>query len=504
MLRVRSLIIIAILGLGIITLHFVSLPLPNDAYVVPNDAYVLPKPEAEHETGADVSEVTHPNRNTNPFYERAHSSWNVPDYEVPEDQKKLKAGVVNIDNNGLWGGRPFIWQEATYDGTWYKQYDFEGTPGELKLAFQDGLPSALDWGPQTFWMSDNNKKAAAVPNTRPLPTPYQETVGRYDEVTFEEFSKAMMQLDQPGRMGQRLATFADVWMDKNGHIVSTHVGKAVINGGCPWNRPLVNAAVTGTGLPEYDHVIGLAAMWGDAHWHFVGEMLMALAYVTPEQVEKSVIHVVSRSNYVLNWLSLFGIHEDRVVEGEIIAKHLLVAEAGRCGNPSQVQIEWFQNSLLKLVGAKMRRRIVLTKRDSRGPKHHDQIESSVKMWAKENDFEFILRTDDNLGTLYEQIEMVQKAAILIAPHGANELFDMGAHRGTCKIEMLDPGNNNLCYARSSFWSAHGYSAVSCTMGHAPFMGIRAPDVCTNAIMDRLKACSVPAGLQGSWEDTVDK
>eukprot|EP00519_Triparma_laevis_P004640 CAMPEP_0182500808 /NCGR_PEP_ID=MMETSP1321-20130603/10034_1 /TAXON_ID=91990 /ORGANISM="Bolidomonas sp., Strain RCC1657" /LENGTH=65 /DNA_ID=CAMNT_0024705351 /DNA_START=11 /DNA_END=205 /DNA_ORIENTATION=+ len=65
----------------------------------------------------------------------------------------------------------------------------------------------------------------------------------------------------------------------------------------------------------------------------------------------------------------------------------------------------------------MRRRIVLTKRDSRGPKHHDQIESSVKMWAKENDFEFILRTDDNLGTLYEQIEMVQKAAILIAPHG---------------------------------------------------------------------------------------
>ena len=269
MLRVRSLIIIAILGLGFISFHFISLPLPNDAYVVPNDAYVLPKPEAEHEIGADVSEVTHPNRNTNPFYERAHSSWNVPDYEVPEDQKPLKAGVVNIGNNGLWGGRPFIWQEATYDGAWYKQYDFEGTPGELKLAFQDGLPSALDWGPQTFWMSDNNKKAADVPNTRPFPTPYQETVGRYDEVTFEEFSKAMMQLDQKEKMGQRLATFADVWMDKNGHIVSTHVWEAVINGGCPWNRPLVNAAVTGTGLPEYDHVIGLAAMWGDAHWHFV-------------------------------------------------------------------------------------------------------------------------------------------------------------------------------------------------------------------------------------------
>ena len=70
--------------------------------------------------------------------------------------------------------------------------------------------------------------------------------------------------------------------------------------------------------------------------------------------------------------------------------------------------------------------------------------------------------------------------------------------------MLDPGNNNLCYARSSFWSAHGYSAVSCSMGHTPFMGIRASDICTNAIMDRLKACSVPGGLQGSWEDTVDK
>lgn len=83
---------------------------------------------------------------------------------------------------------------------------------------------------------------------------------------------------------------------------------------------------------------------------------MALAYVTPEQVKRSVIHVTEKTKYVVNWLSLFGVEEDRVVDGKVIAKHLLVPEAGRCGTPAKKQIEWLQQSLIKLIGAKQRRR----------------------------------------------------------------------------------------------------------------------------------------------------
>ena len=72
--------------------------------------------------------------------------------------------------------------------------------------------------------------------------------------------------------------------------------------------------------------------------------------------------------------------------------------------------------------------------------------------------------EEDLGSLIDQVELVQKAATLITPHGANEVFDTGAHRGTCKIEMLDPTNNNLCYARQSFFCGHQYSGVTYDMG----------------------------------------
>jgi hypothetical protein len=97
--------------------------------------------------------------------------------------------------------------------------------------------------------------------------------------------------------------------------------------------------------------------------------------------------------------------------------------------------------------------------------------------------------------------MVQKAAILIAPHGANEVFDTGAHRGTCKIEMLDPTNSNICYGRQSFWCGHQYFGISCPLGK---VNKNEGAKCLNLIIEKLLECFVPEGLEGGWMDTVDK
>ncbi|GMI16248.1 hypothetical protein TrLO_g2404 [Triparma laevis f. longispina] len=434
---------------------------------------------------------------TNVFFEGSHSSWNVPLYNVPEDQKNLESGVVNLYNDPNKINIPYIWKDEIYDGTWYKQYNFEGTPEELSLQVSDDL-SWEKKGPGNFFLSPANRQAQI--NAKDLNRrPGKVTIGKYEEAGFKAFSDVMTHMDHEP-MRQRLAVFSDVWLDADGWIVSTHVAKGVVNGGCAWYKPLVGGS--SQGAKEYEHVIGLAALWGSAHWHFPGEMMMALAYVTPEQVKRSVIHVTEKTKYVVNWLSLFGVEEDRVVDGKVIAKHLLVPEAGRCGTPAKKQIEWLQQSLIKLIGAKQRRRIVLTKRGGRGPANHDEIEKSVKNWAEENDFEFVLRADKDLGTISEQVEMVQKAAILVTPHGANEVFDTGAHRGTCKIEMLDPTNSNICYGRQSFWCGHQYSGVACSLGKP--RNTQQDTICRGLIVDKLNECLVLEGLEGGWADTVDK
>ncbi|GMH47715.1 hypothetical protein TL16_g00133 [Triparma laevis f. inornata] len=98
--------------------------------------------------------------------------------------------------------------------------------------------------------------------------------------------------------------------------------------------------------------------------------------------------------------------------------------------------------------------------------------------------------------------MVQKAAILVTPHGANEVFDTGAHRGTCKIEMLDPTNSNICYGRQSFWCGHQYSGVACSLGKP--RNTLQDTICRGLIVDKLNECLVLEGLEGGWADTVDK
>ena len=258
-------------------------------------------------------------------------------------------------------------------------------------------------------------------------------------------------------------------------------------------QPLVGATA-GT-AKEYKHVIELASFWGAEHWHFPGEMLMALAYVTQEQVDRSYFHVTERKPYVLNWLGLMGISEDRVIEGKIMAKHLLVPEAGRCGTPARKHVDWLQTSLQKLTGVRMTRTVILSKRAQRGAADHDAIEASVKEWAKQNDFEFVLRRDDKLGTIREQVEFMQRAAILVHPHGAQEVFDIGVQRGACKIEMLDVHNINLCYARVSFLSGHQYNAVSCILHDTTQHD---DPTCVSDIIRRLDTCIVPEGLEGGW------
>ncbi|GMH93081.1 hypothetical protein TL16_g12531 [Triparma laevis f. inornata] len=106
--------------------------------------------------------------------------------------------------------------------------------------------------------------------------------------------------------------------------------------------------------------------------------------------------------------------------------------------------------------------------------------------------------EEDLGSLIDQVELVQKAAILITPHGANEVFDTGAHRGTCKIEILDPTNNNLCYARQSLFCGHQYSGVT---NHVE---LSRENLCHDLIMAGLNECFVREGLEVGWEDMVDK
>jgi hypothetical protein len=168
------------------------------------------------------------------------------------------------------------------------------------------------------------------------------------------------------------------------------------------------------------------------------------------------IHVSTKSDFVLQWLALVGIPEDRVVTGTIFASVLVVPEMGKCGTPFPCQLEWLNSQMPR--ASSPRKVVILVKRTkSRTVRNFEAVEMAVRESAKMWDVEVHVHDDSKLLSVRAQLEMFSGAAAVIAPHGAGLVNLIAVPRGIRVIEFIE--DLNVCFLRVAAIRGLDHSAV---------------------------------------------
>jgi capsular polysaccharide biosynthesis protein len=198
--------------------------------------------------------------------------------------------------------------------------------------------------------------------------------------------------------------------------------------------------------------------------------LVALANIEDESVvKKSFVHVTSRTPFAVSWLTALGIDAGRIIDHTVIAaKELYVPEMGRCGAPFYSQLEWLQHRMAVLYpstapdNSTEGHSVVLIRRTrSRTVSNHMQVESTVRTFSTARGLPFHVHSDDHLPSLPDQIRLFARARIVVAPHGAGELFVNFLLPGACVVELISLSNTCLAYSRVAYVKRMHY--IQCFM-----------------------------------------
>ena len=225
---------------------------------------------------------------------------------------------------------------------------------------------------------------------------------------------------------------------------------------------------------DVDSAITIANNLGDETFHFPIDILSSLAHVNQSLLldDSVYLHVKAKTDYVMDWLSIAGISSDRVTSGDIRAKRLFVPEANLEG-VSRAQLSWLQNKVWSAIGfpeLSKRNLLIIQKRHERGISNHDEQVRLSKEHATVNGLEVYIHDDENLPPVKEQLELFSRVAMLVAPHGAGELFMIASLPGACVIEMFPAYYHDLSLAQLMTSIGHHYTGLDLLADGSHFQG----------------------------------
>jgi len=199
----------------------------------------------------------------------------------------------------------------------------------------------------------------------------------------------------------------------------------------------------------YNKLISVAGFWTYGVWHFPMEALVGLRLIN--QLDNSYLHIAQKNKLCLEWLKLYNsnIADDKILDGTVFAKELLLPELGKCGNPYFEQIIWLKETIYHSITQQKENNVfILIKRNKkRIVKNHEIIEKICKNYCEKNHLVFYLHDDLFLPPLKKQLEIFNKAKIIIGPHGGGGVNLISTKEKTYFIEFLNEQDINLCYAR---------------------------------------------------------
>jgi len=212
----------------------------------------------------------------------------------------------------------------------------------------------------------------------------------------------------------------------------------------------------------YDKIISIAGYWTYGIWHFPMEALVGLRLI--DNFDNTYLHIAEKNNFCLQWLNLYNsnITNDNILDGTVFTKELWLPELGKCGTPYFEQIVWLKETIHKTITPQNENNLlILIKRNKkRCVSNHSIIEDICKNYCKKTNLVFYLHDDLFLPPVKKQLEIFNKAKIIIGPHGGGGINLLTTKEKTYFIEFLNENDINICYARLAYLLNVNYFGIT--------------------------------------------
>ena len=289
-----------------------------------------------------------------------------------------------------------------------------------------------------------------------------------DEATIEVFekrneplSKSSIEQSLMSSYKNRSAILEDVIVTRNGRLYKNNqlIGEIV---GCKYDD-IKDSRMLDPNI--YNNVISISGIWTNGIWHFPCEAFCGL--MKHKITEDMKIHVHTKTPYVLYWLSLLGIKDQQVIDGNIRVKKLLIPELGAPGQPYPEQIDWLHNILKKSIDIYPDNLlIVIRRRNSRPILNHDEVYKRCHELAINKGLKIYVHDDNKLPSIKTQHSLFKCAKILVAPHGGGNVNLLAMDKNTTFVEIIDKSWPNICFMRLAYHRNINYYSVSSVDGNA--------------------------------------
>jgi hypothetical protein len=240
---------------------------------------------------------------------------------------------------------------------------------------------------------------------------------------------------------RHIAFFDGAWTDGFGLIVHPKDCRAVRNGACPHAHAFDTSSVSQA--KRHRMLISFASGWSGT-WHFPMESIVALANTDFSAFPDIMYHVPIRSDYIMSWMDLHGIPRDRVVDRVQYADILIVPQPAHCGEPFLSQLDWLKRKFKRFNQVKDKPIVVYISRHRRGIINEQDVKRAVHSFASLNNFNVV--THNDRASLQDQIDLFSKATMIVAPHGAAEMFINFMDPYTYVFEFILEQYPVFCYA----------------------------------------------------------
>ncbi len=290
-----------------------------------------------------------------------------------------------------------------------------------------------------------------------------------------DFYDSFFDIQQYEYRHMRVAIQYDSFINNYGLILNPTTCSFLRNGGCTYMHHgkiyRYDFAIT----KYYDKVISITS-GASATWHFPGEALVALANIDKNLLHESFIHIPEMKSYSIEWLELLGISKNKIISDNVVfARNILIPEMGRCGFPYHKQIIWLANEFTKDLlpknvtttiqstyeNYKPLRLLFIHRSRTRVITNAHEVKSYLQSYVKQHGYELDIHSDENgYPTLKEQVRRFYNADIIIASHGAGEVFITFSSSSSCLIDFVRI-NEPLCYSRLAYLKGMSYISYLC-------------------------------------------
>ncbi|KAK2153759.1 hypothetical protein LSH36_287g03032 [Paralvinella palmiformis] len=235
-------------------------------------------------------------------------------------------------------------------------------------------------------------------------------------------------------------------------------------------------------LPLYTELFSISQCWGGSFFHKTIEIFPKISPYLEFLKRKPHIkvQVYNKDDYTNFIMESLGIVRDRLISGVVRAHVIYLPRGTSCGT-SNIQETQLLSHYLRLSVPKQEdgiRNLVLIRRSrSRSFTQQAKISEKLQVVAEEYGLKFYLFKDNPVPEMDEVRREFNKAAIVVAPHGAGLSNLLFCRPDTVVLEVIcNPPHTNMCYTRLAHLLGLRYYALMSRGGCEAHINIPAEEL----------------------------